>query len=186
MSEKIRMLCGVEQFKSNSARHKKNCMGCKTAKALNEKLKKKEKIHSILLRLTDILKKNKIPLENDILQEILQLSDPSLQSKNRGTERKVEKTEGFIYLLQDRESIRMNDNVFKVGKCEDIVNRFKKYPKGSKLLKYIQVSNRHVSEGLLLKMMRDRHEVAKSYGNEYFYGDLNAIVSTFLSMKDLS
>ena len=129
-----------------------------TVKALNEKLKKKEKIHSILLRLTDILKKNKIPLENDILQEILQLSDPSLQSENRGTERKVEKTEGFIYLLQDRESIRMNDNVFKVGKCEDIVNRFKKnIQKEVNCLNILQPIPEPTPESRLSQYIRTRH-----------------------------
>ena len=53
-----------------------------------------------------------------------------------------------------RSDERMNDNVFQVGKCENSVNCFQQYLKGSKLIKYIQVSNRHVSEGLLLKILK--------------------------------
>ena len=41
----------------------------------------------------------------------------------------------YIYLLQEREFITTNQNVYKLGKTkQDNLQRFKQYPKGSKLL----------------------------------------------------
>ena len=183
MSEKIQSICGKYFSKSNISHHRKRCIPCKLMKSMNlEHRLMKTKIkdqHCRIIQLSKLLKENKITFDD---KDILRVLDDNMFNE-KSVEDKIqnedEKTDGYIYLLQIRESIRMNDDVYKVGKCENILNRFKQYPKGSKLLKYIQVPNRHISEGLLLKIMSDTYEVAKSYGNEYFHGDLNDILKTF-------
>ena len=175
--DRVQMSCGKYQVKSSASRHRKSCISCKLVETLRKEIcylqDEKESMQLLLkncIKKKNRLKKQKSPTKNSVKKTENDVHDVKISN---------EKTDGFLYLLQVRESIRMNDNVFKVGKCENIVKRFKQYPKGSKLLKYIQVPNRHISEGLLLKIMGDTYEVAKSYGNEYFHGDLNEILKTF-------
>ena len=59
-------------------------------------------------------------------------------------------TKGYNYIIREREFIRMNEDVYKVGKCEDMSKRFKQYPKGSELVKYAAVKDRHMSESLMI------------------------------------
>ena len=43
-----------------------------------------------------------------------------------------------IYLLQEREFINSNENIYKIGRTKQAnIQRFNQYPKGSKLLLHI-------------------------------------------------
>lgn len=77
VQERVQMICGQYQAKSSASRHRKKCIPCKTVIALKERIKKIEKGNALLLKLTDILRKHQIILENDISQEILELSNAS-------------------------------------------------------------------------------------------------------------
>lgn len=41
---------------------------------------------------------------------------------------------GYLYIIKTRESIRMNEYIYKIGCTDDIIRRLNQYPKGSKLL----------------------------------------------------
>lgn len=47
-----------------------------------------------------------------------------------------------IYLLQNREIIRLNENTYKIGRTKrNIMIRFSEYKKGSKLLYFVHTAN---------------------------------------------
>lgn len=79
----------------------------------------------------------------------------------------------YIYLIQERESIRCNDNVYKIGKTTQEPNsRMKGYPKGSKLYLTIIVDDATKSEQDLLAVFRKKFVLRREFGNEYFYGNV--------------
>ena len=88
-------------------------------------------------------------------------------------------TKGYNYIIREREFIRMNEEVYKVGKCEDISKRFKQYPKGSELVKYATVKDRHMSESLMIDNFKKHFKHRKDIGNEYFEGDISLILCKF-------
>lgn len=142
MSEKAEMVCGEMVTKPNVARHRKACRHCKTIKYLKEEV-------TLLRNLCKVM-----PPENIV--NVLQST------------KKVEETQneffhgGCLYIIQTRESIRLEEDVYKIGKTHDIQQRFNSYPKGSSLHKMIKVSNRHVAEKLVLREFRQKFIRIKS------------------------
>lgn len=79
----------------------------------------------------------------------------------------------YIYLIQERESIRCNDNVYKIGKTTQEPNsRMKGYPKSSKLYITVIVDDCTKSEKDLLTIFRNKFILRPEFGNEYFYGNV--------------
>ena len=79
-------------------------------------------------------------------------------------------TEG-IYLLQTRELISMNKNIYKIGRSFNLNKRMKQYPKESNLILLVECCNSVKCEAELLKIFRKEFKESKKYGNEYFEGD---------------
>lgn len=78
----------------------------------------------------------------------------------------------YIYLIQERESIRCNDNVYKIGKTKQKPHRrMEGYPKDSMLFLTIIVDNCDVAELDLIHMFAEKFEHDIRIGNEYFVGD---------------
>ncbi len=77
-----------------------------------------------------------------------------------------------IYLLEERESIRMNDNIFKVGRTQqNHCGRFNQYPQGSRLICQFECKDGIKIETKLLNIFKNKFKQMKLYGNEYFQGD---------------
>ena len=77
----------------------------------------------------------------------------------------------YIYLLQEREFINSNSNIYKIGKTEqENLKRFKNYPNDSKLFLHITCKNCHICEKDILKIFREQFIQKKEIGNEYFEG----------------
>ena len=77
----------------------------------------------------------------------------------------------YIYLLQEREFINSNSNIYKIGKTEqENLKRFKNYPNDSKLILHITCKNCHICEKDILKICREQFIQKKEIGNEYFEG----------------
>ena len=77
----------------------------------------------------------------------------------------------YIYLLQEREFINSNSNIYKIGKTEqENLKRFKNYPNDSKLILHITCKNCHICEKDILKIFREQFIQKKEIGNEYFEG----------------
>ena len=84
----------------------------------------------------------------------------------------------YIYLLQEREFIITNQNVYKLGKTrQDNLQRFKQYPKGSKLLLQHICNNCDMLEKKLISDFKNKYKHRKDLGNEYFEGDYNDMIN---------
>jgi hypothetical protein len=87
----------------------------------------------------------------------------------------------YVYLLREREFIRLNENTFKVGKTtQEPYKRFSGYPKGSEVLAFIAVGDCHKMETEILEHFREHFQQRKEYGSEYFQGDRDKIIHSFL------
>jgi hypothetical protein len=85
----------------------------------------------------------------------------------------------YIYLLQEREFIKTNENIFKIGKTKQNNNdRFKQYPKGSVLLFQIICCDCDNIERRLIKIFKEKYKQCKQIGNEYFDGDKQDMIKT--------
>ena len=90
-------------------------------------------------------------------------------------------TTEYIYLLQTRESLRYKETIYKVGRtCKEGLQRFKFYPKGSKLLLHIFCFDSVTVEKNILSQFNGKFKNASTYGKEYFDGDLTEMVSIVL------
>ena len=78
----------------------------------------------------------------------------------------------YIYLVQERESIRCKDNIYKIGKTtQKPMKRMSAYPTGSKLWITIIVNDSDTAEKELIKMFKIKFKQISSIGNEYFFGN---------------
>lgn len=94
---------------------------------------------------------------------------------------------GYLYIMQLREHANSAQDVFKVGRTRDIIQRMADYPSNSALLFCAQVSDMFEGEKRLLAALRIAHTQRTDIGSEYFeapYGDIvtavNAVVATLL------
>ena len=78
----------------------------------------------------------------------------------------------YIYLLQEREFITTNQNVYKLGKTQQKnLQRFKQYPKGSKLIIQLECENCDINEKNLIIIFKQKFIQRIDIGTEYFEGD---------------
>ena len=84
----------------------------------------------------------------------------------------VPESNGYIYLLQEREFIKTGEPVYKLGKTTTTIQqRLQGYPKGSRLILCIEVEDCHEREKKLLDKFKREFKLRKDIGNEYFEGD---------------
>lgn len=97
---------------------------------------------------------------------------------------------GFIYILQTREHILLKENVYKIGRTENVFQRMCAYPKGSVLLFAEMVNNHCLIETSLIRHLINDESVIhrKDLGNEYFeidFTNLRTRVYNFLEKADV-
>jgi hypothetical protein len=86
-----------------------------------------------------------------------------------------------IYLLETRESIKNNENIYKIGRtCQNELKRFNNYPRGSKLHIHISCVNSCEIEKLIIKSFNNQFENVDNYGREYFKGNLLEMINIVL------
>ena len=89
----------------------------------------------------------------------------------------------YIYLLQEREFIRMNEPIYKIGKTtQDNHSRFFQYPKGSILLLQIICNDCSNNEKEIKKLFKNKYKQRKDYGIEYFEGDYNIMIKDIFNI----
>lgn len=82
-----------------------------------------------------------------------------------------------IYLLQEREFLLHNQEVYKIGKTkQENLSRIKSYPKGSNLLLYRNCKNCDRDERELLKIFRHKFKSRTDIGSEYFEGNVSEMI----------
>jgi hypothetical protein len=83
----------------------------------------------------------------------------------------------YIYLLQEREFITTKQKVYKLGKTkQENLQRFKQYPKGSKLLLQQVCDDCDILEVELIREFKNKHKHRRDIGNEYFEGDYKEMI----------
>ena len=83
----------------------------------------------------------------------------------------------YIYLLQEREFIKTNEQIYKVGMtCKENHIRFKQYPKGSILLFQMICTNCKTIEKTIIKIFKHEFKLRDDIGSEYFLGDYNKMI----------
>jgi hypothetical protein len=80
----------------------------------------------------------------------------------------------YIYLLKEREFIKTNEEIYKIGKTrQNNGERFKQYPKGSILILQKICSDCDKMEKIILKKFKEQFKQRKDIGAEYFEGNCN-------------
>lgn len=78
----------------------------------------------------------------------------------------------YIYLLQERESLRCHDEIYKIGRTkQEGVSRIKNYPKGSKVWLMIIVNDSVKAENDLLDHFDKMFVQVSDVGREYYKGN---------------
>jgi hypothetical protein len=81
-------------------------------------------------------------------------------------------TNNYIYLLQEREFVKNNEHIYKIGKTkQEKLKRYNKYPKGSHLLLHISCFDCDIIEKTILSIFKEKFIHKKDIGYEYFEGN---------------
>jgi hypothetical protein len=79
----------------------------------------------------------------------------------------------YIYLLETRESVRLGDQIYKIGKSkQETFKRFDQYPIGTILIFYRLCFDCDKIEKSLIKIFNNKYKNVSIYGTEYFHGDI--------------
>jgi len=89
----------------------------------------------------------------------------------------------YIYLLQEREFIKTNEPIYKIGKTkQDNLKRLNNYPKGSSLIIQIKCNDCNKYERIILNRFKEKFIQKKEIGNEYFMGYCNDMIDLIFSI----
>jgi hypothetical protein len=89
----------------------------------------------------------------------------------------------YIYLLREREFIRLNEPTYKIGRTQqNPYDRFSSYPKGTEIILYIMVDDSVSLEKQVINTFKKIYEHKKGYGNEYFSGNVSEMIKTIYSV----
>jgi len=81
-----------------------------------------------------------------------------------------------VYLLQEREFVRLGETTYKIGHTTQPRKRLKAYPNGSVVLTCLSVKESNVVEAIIIDKFNLRFERKWEYGSEYFFGDKDAMI----------
>lgn len=83
----------------------------------------------------------------------------------------------YIYLLHEREFIKTNEPIYKIGKTkQENLKRFNSYPNGTLLILQILCNDCDKYEKLILNTFKEKFIQKKEIGNEYFMGNCLAMI----------
>jgi hypothetical protein len=93
-----------------------------------------------------------------------------------------------LYIIQLRESIRLGEDVYKIGKSKKMHTRIKQYPKGSKVIMLIEVDDCNICEKNVIKDFKMKFKQRRDLGTEYFEGNINEMIDYYKSIciKDIT
>lgn len=80
--------------------------------------------------------------------------------------------ENFIYILQEREFVFLNEEVYKIGKTTKLKNRMNKYPKGSLIKGVYACTDIDNTEKEIINEFKNIFKMREDIGKEYFEGNL--------------
>ena len=96
----------------------------------------------------------------------------------------------YLYLLQTRESIKLNEPIYKIGRTKrEGLKRFEQYPAGSNLILHVECANSKEKEKIIKELFKEHFKQITEYGSEYFMGDVNLMklhMSLVANVYDIS
>ena len=89
----------------------------------------------------------------------------------------------YVYLIKTRESIKLNEPIYKIGRTSQIgLSRLNQYPKGSELLLHIKCPNCKELEKKISNEFKKKFVQYSHYGTEYFEGDCEQMIDMILML----
>ncbi len=83
-----------------------------------------------------------------------------------------------MYILQEREFVKTNQEIYKIGTTASVGNRMKQYPKGSKIIAIFPVSIN--PEQIIINKFKILFKQRQDIGIEYFEGKIDEIIKNML------
>ena len=77
----------------------------------------------------------------------------------------------YIYIIQEREFIRLNEPTYKIGKTTKRMKRFNTYPKGSVVKLFLEVKDCNKFENKMIKLFDEKY-YCQSNSELYSNGDI--------------
>jgi len=166
--------------KYNSDRHKKICFAIKQ----DQKMDKMEQMMEQMMKNQQNQQNQSVPttINNyNIIKDLqVKLQKPDLIEK---TEKTGKKKSGYVYLIQTKASIALDESVYKIGKTTQTWKmREAGYDKGGNVIYIRPVKDCHHCEKHLKIRFNEIFEQRKDYGVEYFKGDVHQMVDAFESV----
>jgi hypothetical protein len=95
-------------------------------------------------------------------------------------------TGNYIYLIREREFLRLGEETYKIGKTlkENPNDRIKNYPKGSELILVLKVLDCNICETRLINRFKKEFIQKKEYGKEYFEGSTDEMIEIIISLRN--
>ena len=116
----------------------------------------------------------KVEIKEDIKVEIKEDIKEDIKEK---------KNDEYIYLLQEREFIKTNEPIYKIGKTkQECLKRICNYPNGTKLLIQILCNDCDKYERLLINKFKELFIHKQEIGNEYFKGNCYKMIETIYNL----
>jgi hypothetical protein len=85
---------------------------------------------------------------------------------------------GFIYCLQEREFVKDDLGIYKIGYTENLQIRMNGYPKSSVLYFVTFCNHPRLAESELLELFRKLYIPRPEFGDEYFQGNIHDMLRT--------
>jgi hypothetical protein len=83
----------------------------------------------------------------------------------------------YIYLLQEREFLKTNENIYKIGKTkQENLKRLCNYPNGTQLIFQMICNDCDIIERRIIYTFTDKYLLQKDIGNEYFKGNYKDMI----------
>lgn len=126
-----------------------------------------------------------IELENNNNKLLINLENINITTPDNNLLKNLYKYKSeFVYIIREREFVRINENTYKIGKTKqtDILSRFNGYPKGTEIICFFGVLDCNKYEREIIKNFTDLFIIRKDYGNEYFTGDINEMKTIFTNI----
>ena len=92
---------------------------------------------------------------------------------------------GYLYMIREREFKRLNEHVYKIGRSYHFEKRFNSYPKDSEILACIFVQDQYKEERNLIKEFDTKFVQRSDIGREYYEGDRQEMLRTFLMFANM-
>jgi hypothetical protein len=87
----------------------------------------------------------------------------------------------YIYLLREREFVKSNEDIYKIGKTkQENLARFNSYPNSSQLLFHMICSNCDKIERNIINLFKRKYIIRGEIGKEYFQGNLNYMLNDII------